>query len=168
MTKEVKSPFSDKIYHIFEVSPTIYNLMNRNEKRDDSEVLQLQIKITELSEDLKKDAKLIKSVSEQQKKEITDIMSIKTKKLEEYQYKLIALNQLEPETVARILRTFVEECETMLDKTILRMGKDVDYLWVSIQNTINEDSNLYSKAMDELFRHQRRKSDSNSSKGERV
>src|SRR5690348_4127469 len=106
-TTEFTSPISGNVYNVYDVAPTILRLIVTDGSESEQSIALLN-EIEQLSQSIKTDQAWLKdNLSETEKKQVTDRIAEYEAKIRGLSIRLHLLTKIKPETICKILRTFV-------------------------------------------------------------
>lgn len=147
MKIEYESPLTKKKYTIFEPSPMMLAMMYDSENAESS---TLRLQIQQVTADIEVNNEVLKrpGLHESEREMITRHTEDKQKELDMLRARLISVTKIKKSTLCEIVRTFVTGFENMQDIEMIReTGKDLDLLFLTIQELADKDSNTYNEAM---------------------
>lgn len=170
MPSDYTSEITGKVYHIFDVSPLALNLY-KSEATQSEEAIELQLQITSVVDSLNEDTEAIKrqdvQKDEKLKVAIEKRIADASVQLAKLNIKYASVTKAKPESICKVLKHFVQECEKLEDLAIIRMGYDFDLLYLRVQEIGNEHGDKYGHVIDK-FRARQRSSSATSKPGESV
>ena len=145
---EITSEFSNKKYTLYDVSPTVFNLIVSNDTNSEESIelrqrLAALAELVKMNEDIAAKNNLPESeltpLKAQIEKDKAELVKVGTR--------LTFITKIKPSTMCEVLRTFVAECDGKSDKEIVRLGADLDLLYIAVQNEINKDADRFERVI---------------------
>lgn len=164
-TTVYKSPLTGLAYHIYEVSPMAFSMINEA-ATESEQARNLRVQGVQVWQTIRATQEALAKLPEDQKAPVQEQLGKDMVRLQNLQLELASLTKVTPKIMCNMLRTFVKELEGKTDLEILRTGKDIDLLFVQVRGMADRDSDNYNKALEnalEFFRSPRAPSNSASS-----